>query len=53
MKKASEALGKAQEQAAVRRQLLESGKIRLIRETPKRRPHQKDEGAEVRKQDSK
>jgi hypothetical protein len=53
MKKASEALDKAQEQATVRRQLLESGKVRLIPETPKPHPYQKNPTTESRKQESK
>jgi hypothetical protein len=52
MKKTSEALSKAQDQAVIRRQLLESGKIRLI---PQKPPVQQEKGRtkEVLQQDRK
>ena len=57
MKKTSEALSEAQEQATVRRKLLESGRIRLIPVKPKPSAEQEDKAREgqaevVRKQGS-
>jgi len=52
MKKTSEDLAKHQEDTAVRRQLLESGKIRLIPQEPKSQADQEDEKATARKKDS-
>lgn len=49
MKKTSEALSKHQEEASVRRQLLESGKIRIIPQEPK---SQEDEKETARKKGS-
>ncbi len=43
MKKTDEALSKAQEQAQIYRELLESGKVRLVPEKPAPSPKQKDE----------
>jgi hypothetical protein len=40
MKKTSEVLSRIQDEEALRRQLLESGKIRLAPEKPKSRPRQ-------------
>jgi hypothetical protein len=56
MKKTSEALSEAQDQAAIRRQLLDSGRIRLVRQKPKP-PAQQDidetkEAKEAFKRDS-
>lgn len=42
MKKTCEELNEVQEEAATRRHLLESGKIRLIRPTPKTYPEPKE-----------
>lgn len=43
MKKTDEALSKAQDQALIYRQLLESGEVRLIPEKPSKPAKQKDE----------
>jgi hypothetical protein len=53
MKKTSEELSEAQEQATIRRRLLESGKIRLIRPEPKPSGRQKDEAEGAAKRTSK
>lgn len=42
MKKTCEELNEVQQEAATRRHLLESGKIRLIRPTPKTYPERKE-----------
>ena len=52
MKKTSEALSRVQDEAAIRRQLLESGKIRLIPKKPKSQPQQDDETSKAQKKDS-
>lgn len=51
MKKTSEALSKHQEQASVRRKLLESGKIRLVPQEPKSQAEE-EERETAQKKDS-
>lgn len=50
MKKTSEALSEDQEQATVRRKLLESGKIRLIPQKPKHPSEQEEQATVIGKQ---
>ena len=50
MKKTSEALSKAQDEALVYRQKLEAGEIRLIPEKPSRPVKQKDETTSPRQE---
>lgn len=47
MKQTSEALSKAQDQALLRRQLLESGRVRLSPEKPKAPPPQQDKAVKT------